>query len=219
VDEAFWLLFLFTHFGHHGSGGWQYQRAIYGSLGDGSRWDWIRVSSDPAAFRKWLSAHEAAIKSGPARSGFGNHRKYQSLSGTSPVGTGAAVESYVQWVGMAGSHAVRFAMPAGTTPEAAFDALFRSMALVRQFGRVARFDYLTIAGRLGFAAVRPGLLYLAGSTGPIKAARLLYGAASSRELEARAVSLADALGVGTDVMEDALCNWQKSPSSFIPFRD
>jgi hypothetical protein len=32
------------------------------------------------------------------------------------------------------------------------------------------------------------------------------------------VKLGDALGVGMQVMEDSLCNWQKSPEAYVPFR-
>ena len=58
-----------------------------------------------------------------------------------------------------------------------------------------------------------------GSTGPLKGARLLFGEnATSAALDPRLVELGAELGVGMQVIEDALCNWQKSPDRFVPFR-
>ena len=50
-DEACWLVFLSVHFGKSLKTGWRYARDIYGALGGPSRWDWARVSADPAGFR------------------------------------------------------------------------------------------------------------------------------------------------------------------------
>ena len=98
IEEAFWMVFLSVHFGEHRMAGWRYAGQVYGRLGDHEKWDWVSVSSDPAAFRTWLDANLESFKTeGPH--GFGNHRKYESLSGT-----GAAVESYVAWVAPPRTH-------------------------------------------------------------------------------------------------------------------
>jgi hypothetical protein len=96
------------------------------------------------------------------------------------------------------------------------------MSAVKSFGRTARFDYLTMIGKLGLAPIEPGSAYLQGATGPVKGARLLFGDAhavlSLKELDIRLVQLGGELNVGMQVLEDALCNWQKSPQKFRPFR-
>jgi len=33
IDEAFWFVFLFVHFGKHGRAGWRYAREVYGCIG------------------------------------------------------------------------------------------------------------------------------------------------------------------------------------------
>jgi hypothetical protein len=38
------------------------------------------------------------------------------------------------------------------------------------------------------------------------------------QLEAQAMALGVALGISGDVLEDALCNWQKNPGAFRSFR-
>lgn len=44
------------------------------------------------------------------------------------------------------------------------------------------------------------------------------GEASRRTLDQWIVSLDTYLDVGMQVLEDALCNWQKSPGKYIQFR-
>ena len=44
-EEAFWLVFLFVHFGKHARAGWRYAREVYGRLGQGTLWNWSAVSA------------------------------------------------------------------------------------------------------------------------------------------------------------------------------
>lgn len=215
-DEAAWLVFLMTHFGNAGQHGWRRLADVYGMLGTGT-WTWRRVAADPAAFSTWLAANHASV-----RGRFGNHRKYESIASTGLNGTGAAVSSYVNWVGA--SHRARFGdavREAGNDPVKVFDVLYRSMA-VRRFGRLAKFDYLALIGRYGIAPVEPGSAYLEGATGPTRGARLLLdgrvdGQTALGELQRRLDALDADLQVGMQAMEDALCNWQKSPRRFVNF--
>lgn len=94
---------------------------------------------------------------------------------------------------------------------------------IARFGRLAKFDFLALLGRLDLAPVAPGSAYLSGATGPLQGARLLVdGNANSKsnakDLDAVLQQLDGLLGVGMQVMEDSICNWQKSPSRFVHFR-
>lgn len=222
TEEAFWLVFLFVHFGRHRLAHWRYAREVYGQGGNGSRWDWKSVSTNPAAFRAWLKANQAYLKRGGQPHGFGNHRKYESLDAISPTGTGAVVESYVNWVDPPRTHQQLFAKAAescGREPCKTFGLLYDSMKAVERFGRTARFDYLTMVGKLGLARIEPPSAYLGQATGPKAGAKLLFGAnVSSAILDQWLIELDADLNVGMQVLEDALCNWQKSPSQFKPFR-
>jgi hypothetical protein len=217
LDEAVWLVFLATHFGRHLRYGWRMLADVYSGLGTAT-WTWERVSRDPAAFRAWLTRNAARI--GRA---FGNHRKYESLNGDQANGTGAVVESYVAWVGKDhAAHFARLVRKAGNDPHSIFDHFYRTMAVAR-FGRLGKFDFLCLLGRLGLAPIAPGSAYLSGATGPRRGARLLFGGhveapLDARELEFWLRELGALMGIGMQVMEDALCNWQKSPTSFVHFR-
>ncbi|WP_145011417.1 hypothetical protein [Mycobacterium marseillense] len=219
-DEACWLVFLATHFGFHRHNRWALSGNFYRRLDAGQPWTWATVSADPGAARVWLDNNRATLRS--AGGPFGNHRKYESLAGSTPVGTGEAIESYVAWVGP--FHRARFddLCVAGSAQDS-FAAVYASMADVARFGRVARFDYLTMLGKLGLVDLLPNKLYLQGTSGPLDAARLLVSGSkgvktSAAQLEGHLCDLGDHLGVTFDILEDGLCNWQKSPRRFISFR-
>lgn len=228
-DEACWFVFLFAHFGKNLRTGYRLVRDIYGSLGKGPIWDWARISSNPEAFRRWLAANLAAMKNDGVPRYFGNHRKYESLGSNDrdTRGTAAAFVTYVGWVTAYRSHNGRFehaAAAAGHDPRRTFDHLYRSMNEVASFGRTARFDYLTMLGKLGLAEIEPGSTYMTGATGPLDGAKLLFGSATDnampQEIDRWLVELEAALGLqmGMQVLEDALCNWQKNPAKYVPFR-
>lgn len=216
IDEACWLVFLMTNLGKPKHTGWGRLKDIYGKLGAGI-WDWNTVCAEPAAFTSWLDENWRDI-----RGTFGNHRKYETLRGER--GTGKVVESYINWVGGQG-HVIMFAKAvreAGNDPHTIFDALYRSL-LVMRFGRLAKFDYLSLIGRYLIAPIDAGSAYLEGATGPVAGAHLLFdgrrdGPSSLTALQTMLDALDMDLQVTMKVMEDALCNWQKSPTRFVHFK-
>jgi hypothetical protein len=220
ADEAFWQAFLSVHFGRNLRTGWQLAGDVYGSLGQGRFWDWATTSANPKGFRKWLHSNQTALAQKGGR--FGNHRKYVSLDANSGSGTGAAFETYVDWVAQHGDHAglIQDAkVNAGPDPRLMFDYLYRSMGTVASFGRMGKFDYLTMIGKLKLAAIDPGSVYMVGATGPLQGGRLLLGGRyTTKQVDQLLVKLGSDLGVGMQVIEDAICNWQKSPGKFIAFR-
>ena len=222
LDEAYWLVFLATHFGKSASG-WALVRDIYGRLGHGKLWNWKSISADPASFRHWLRDNQERLEGRR----FSNHRKFESLKADSKKGTAEVLESYVRWVMKYGSHGemVRtIHKEIGQNPRDAFDFMYRSMDEVLRFGRLGRFDYLTMLGKLGISPIEPGSAYLwHNASGPLAGAKLLFlGDADSvyqaRRLDRQLEELDKQLKVGMQTLEDALCNWQKSPGRFISFR-
>ena len=222
IDEAFWMVFFFTHFGRHKRGGWRFAREVYRGQGAPDIWDWATTSADPLAFRRWLHANQEQIRNPALAGGFGNHRKYQSLDAWQVRGTGAAFQTYVQWINPPRTHAglvEQTMQDAHGNPRAAFRLLYDSMNAVASFGRLARFDYLATVGNLQLANIEPDSPHLLGATGALKGARLLFGPGQSTGyMNARLIELCESLGIGMQVIEDALCNWQKKPQVFEPYR-
>ncbi|NZA01241.1 hypothetical protein H0I39_04690 [Ottowia beijingensis] len=218
-EEAFWLVFLATHCGRNLRTGWQLAGELYGAY-ENTLWNWSRVATDPTAFGEWLEDNRANFKGK-----FGNHRKYESLK-QGARGTGVVVRTYVEWVKANGSHGQMIATALAQAkghPRQAFALLYDSMDAVVSFGRTGRFDYLTMLSKLGLAAIDANSTYMNEATGPKKGARLLFDGqidsnTGAKTLEARVAALERHLGVGMQVMEDAMCNWQKSPGRYLPFR-
>jgi hypothetical protein len=217
IDEAIWLIFLATHFGQHGRHQWRMLKDVYSGLGTG-RWTWNRLSNDPQRFRVWLQQNWQQI--GGA---FGNHRKYETLDPASNNGTARVIESFVECFTPSPSDwFASIVRSSGNNPHTVFDTAYNNLTLLR-FGRLAKFDFLALLGRLDLAPVAPGSAYLSGATGPLRGARLLVdGDASSnsraKDLDAILQQLDVLLDVGMQVMEDSICNWQKSPRRFVHFR-
>jgi len=219
-DEACWLIFLFVTFGKGRRTGWRLIQNVYGRLGEEVRWDWAAASETPELMANWIveHAHELWPKGTPRP--FGAHRQHEQIAPS-----GRTVETYVRWIGDAG-HRVKFEASAAANngdPRRTFDALYREMAVVHRYGRLAKFDYLAMLGKLSLALVEPGSTYMAGATGPVTGARLFFAADARADLSAdfldtNLAELDTVLGVGMQALEDALCNWQKSPRKFKPFR-
>jgi len=221
IDEAAWLVFLATHFGKDKRYGWGRMRAAYSGLGN-QMWDWATVSIAPHLMGQWIAANQNQLK---AQGNFGNHRKYASLKYS---GTGLTINSYVDWIGPQHSHVLKFAQlePANATPKTRFNAFYKSFSRnVYGFARMGAFDFLTMMGKLGILNIEPDQVYIKGATGPVPGAKLLFANnvnanITEVKLEADLGQLEALLSIpfGMQVLEDALCNWQKSPQQYINFR-
>ena len=222
-DEACWLAFLATHFGKNLETGWLLARQVYGALGVAGHWTWERVNDPNYDFKRWSVENEPFFTADVGRGGFGNHRRYQSMKANARSGTCAIFESYKTWVNEHGAHRDLFvsaSQEVGQNPEDNFDYLNNSIKKVTGFGRLGRFDFLTLVGKLELAAIDPPSAYLVGSSGPLRGARLLFGEPSdtAASLDVKIRELGDFVGHGMQVMEDSICNWQKSPAEYQLFR-
>ncbi len=226
LDEAYWLAFLATHFGKHAEDGWSLTRMVYGKLGKGL-WSWSEAFKDPDGLSEWLDKnadHLSTVR-------FSNHRKFESLRAGGANATAVVLTSYIKWIRGYGSHASLISAlhrEVGQNPTEVFEALYNAMSQVTRFGRLGRFDYLTMLEKLGISPIEPGSAYLwhrttAPATGPIRGARLLFGGnvtanIKARDLDKMLIEINQILNVGMQVLEDSLCNWQKSPDKYIYFR-
>lgn len=219
VDEAAWLIFLMVYLAKPAESGWKRLRDIYGRLGKG-RWDWATVSADPDSFGHWLAANWQGIGGK-----FGNHRKYESLRPNAARPMGPAVATYVRWVNAGGGHRALFSQmvrDAGNDPHTIFDAFYRGLP-VKGFGRLGRFDWVAMLARYQFIPAEAGSAYLKDATGPKAGVRLLFtdnsrSTTKPERLQAWLDDLDRDLGVGMEVLEDSICNWQKKPTVFEHFK-
>lgn len=225
LDEAVWLAFVLTHFGKHAADGWKLAANIYGSFGVGPVWTFAQYAADPEGFEGMLAANSGRLADAAISGSFSNHRKFQSKK---PQAIAKTFRTYYEWQTEFGGFRDRMIAAhrsVGQEPRAAFGALYNSMRGVFGFGggRLGRFDFLTMLGKLQLAPIIPGSVYLDKATGPLAGARLLFFGnrdhhITGSALEPRVDALDEVLGVGKQVIEDSLCNWQKSPDAYEYFR-
>ena len=221
VDDAYWLVYLATHFGKHKTDGWNLIEDIYGRFGQGGVWNWAAVSQKPQAVANWLEVNYPHVaKAGRSRR-FGNHRKFETLK-PGAKGTGHALATYIEWVNVHGSHhdLIKNAQSnVGQNPKEVFVYLYKELHQVAKLGRLGKFDLLCNLSNLRIAPINPDKAYIAESTGPKQGAQLLFGNnLTMPQLENACVELATFLDVSAQVIEDSLCNWQKSPETYKLFR-
>lgn len=222
IDEAVWLVFLSTHFGKHERHGWRLLKGFYSGLGtSSSKWNWRALVDDFAAFENWYINNESDLSE---LGGFSNHRKFQSLrSDAKSGGTLTTISSYLEWV-ESETHVEKFEdiqIEVGNDPEALFSALYKSTRRINGFGRLGRFDFLTMIGKLGILDIIPGSTFLQGASGPFDGTKLLFtndvsAAMTRKEAETLLNEIARYfdLDFGMQVFEDAICNWQKDPIGY-----
>jgi hypothetical protein len=206
-DEAIWLAFLSIHFGLE----LNTIRLFYGKFGQGC-WDWKTVVKNPDQIRVFLQRNHGQL--GLLK--FGNHRKYESNDPDKLIGTPNVIRSFVRWVIDNGTSSPYDAflkqVSRAISYEDAFDRLYRNLRVIR-FGRTAKFDLLALFGNLNILAVKPGHCYLRGATGPSYGAKLMVTGRRkgnlSHNVEQVIMALQNHLGPPANVLEDALCNWQK----------
>jgi len=225
LDEAVWLVFVLTHFGKHAVDEWKLAANVYGSFGVGPVWAFSQYAADPPGFENMLAANSGRLADASTSGSFSNHRKFQSKK---PQAIAKTFRTYYEWQTQFGGFRDRMIAihtSVGQEPRAAFDALYSSMKGVFGFGggRLGRFDFLTMLGKLQLAPITPGSVYLDKATGPLAGARLLFFGVRDHHitgsaLEPRVDALDGILGVGKQVIEDSLCNWQKSPDVYEYFR-
>jgi hypothetical protein len=228
LDEASWLVFLSTHFGYSPSSKWLLVSDIYGRLGESQLWSWDSVSKDIDGFTNWCKKNKEGIEALRLERKFGNHRKFESLKVDAKRSLSKVFASYVEMIGNSGlgahkaffSNALKFN---DNSKYDTFDYLYRQTKNIFSFGRTGQFDYLTMLGKLDIVEIEPPKTYMSGATGPKAGARLLFGDKDMKvyELEKELFNLNSNLSInpfGMQVLEDALCNWQKSPKKYIHFR-
>jgi len=221
TDDAYWLVYLATHFGKHKTDGWNLTEDFYGRFGQGGVWDWATACQNPQAIEHWLAGIYPDLTSAGRSRRFGNHRKFETLK-PGPKGTGHAVATYIEWILTYGSHQALISHVqgcVGQNPKDVFAYLYRELDKVAKLGRLGKFDLLCNLSNLLIAPILPDIAYIAGSTGPVAGARLLFGNTKNlKQLESACAELAEHLDVSPQVIEDALCNWQKRPEKYVHFR-
>ena len=223
--EAFWLIFLFTHFGKHNNTKYGLLKCFYSKNNSADIFDYLEVEADITGCKFWINNNQINLKNSGK---FSNHRKYQSLNAYSPNGTGDTIESFINWVGDNFNDFLARIPPAILIDKyLLFEYLYKEASRnVIGFGRLACFDFITMLGKVGIFQCEPMTPYIKYSTGPLKGTKLLFNTpvnTTPKDLDDYLKDLGDhlendlGLKFTMQIVEDAVCNWQKSPQNYIPF--
>lgn len=229
IDEAFWLLFLATHFGKSPAYGWEVVADIYGARGGQKCWSWTEVTNDFAGFDSWFQNACIDIINEKPKLKFNNHRKYQSLRYQTKNSVPVVVRSYIDYIGGHNSHVAKLEEANYATnndPDLLFDYFYNGLNKnVKSFSRLGIFDLVTMWAKTGLVEFYPTKAYIKGSTGPKPGVTLLFfgmtSGFSDDVLEAKLAELSKVLSLGPysmQILEDSLCNWQKNPDRYMLFK-
>ncbi len=116
--------------------------------------------------------------------------------------------AYRAWAARAGSQEIAFTGEPSWSPERRFDRIYERLALPG-LHRGARFDLLTVLGRLGVYELRAQALELGGGDPVTLAAKRVLGIGDSLLLERRAAELAAACQLPLEALDLGFYNWER----------
>jgi hypothetical protein len=133
------------------------------------------------------------------------------LAGPRGISSGDRLEDAVAgvdaWSARQGSIVTAFTGESSWTPERRFERTFERLGGIRGLDRDARYELLTLLGRLGVYALRGGKLFLSGENEATWAAKRALGIGDPLLLERRAADLAQACDVPLEALDLGLHNW------------
>ncbi len=207
-DEACWLTFLLVYTAENYQSNWNFLRQLYSGVDEKLTWE---VASNNTQILPRLADNLINSQNKPK---FGNHAKFKTLRDIPRV-----LEDYINFVKVNGGHYNLFINNSLEDPKEHFRMLFPVIRRnIHSFGRLSTFDYLSMLSKTGLVKVEADNCHIVGSTGPKDGAKLIFGSFSDKQLDSYAMGLADHLEIGYQEMEDALCNWQKSPNVFYTYK-
>ena len=188
----------------------RYLRLLYGNFSGADEpskplLSWATMTANPQVIVEWVrecQSHQISFK-------FGKHRKYESIKQLPQV-----VDSYGHWLADIGGVAnlTNGGIQQDLSAEQRFAHWYKTLSIYR-FGRLAKFEFLSLLGYLKVLVIKADHCYLTKATGPKRGAKLLFGHyTTDPQLERLAVQTAEAIGIDYAVFEAALCHWQASPN-------
>lgn len=212
IESALWQVFLAVHFGKSQKTGWNGYYEIFKPSSQSCALTWAQLGT-PSGM-ELLKERSLKLEQDPAKVQFGNHRKYQSHSESYRT-----FDEFLTWLGNWSKSGKLYSSSGQSTQVSFSDLYFSLKESVFGFGRLGAYDFVTQVSHLKIIdGLKVDSLFLAGSTGPREGAKRFFGPGlSSKALEQRCLELAIVLSINPHVLEDALCNWQKSPKAYRRF--
>lgn len=223
INEAFWNIFMYVLFGKNYKTGYKLIAGFYSKNQSKSLWSWNYTKDNLNELKDWFIENLDDLKK---CGNFGNHRKYQSLRVDAKTGnTYNNILSYFEIIGDDHNSFIdKIDDDIRKDKFLLFDHLYNKFQAIQGFSRLSVFDYLCMIGKIGLINIEPDNTYLLGSTGPTNGAKILFNLPNETSsnlnyyLTDFGNSLIHQVPFIMQILEDAICNWQKSPDKYIYFR-
>lgn len=209
--NSIWTLYVATYFGKSNRSKWElFNRATFANNRSIILFEDIR--QDLNKYFKYLSSFD--FFEGCT---YSNHRKFTAKRLTGEKGVFESMEYFVKNINQ---YSVENSM--------AFDSMYKLAQKIPNFGRLAAFDFSSSLVKCGFNIEEPQSMYGEHSTGPLNAIDLLLKSTNNTSSSETKLKLcsdlmkwfqenSDIFMIG-QVLEDAICNWQKNTTKYIQYR-
>jgi hypothetical protein len=209
-QERVWVVYLATYFGKSKNSGWDlFKRASFKP--DQSIIKFEQIKDDIDSYFKYLSSID--FFQGCT---FSNHRKYTAKELNGSKGLFRSIDYFVK--------NIQIYCP---EVEMDFHDMFLLSIKIPNFGRLAGFDFTSSLAKLDLNVKEPTSMYADHSTGPLQALGLLLKLTGNntaivyqRELGSDLMSwflTNSTIFMVGQVLEDAICNWQKNTTRYIRY--
>ena len=207
MQDRLWILYLATYFGKSNKSGWTlFNRAAFKK--DGSLIRFAEVKNDLDSYFQFLSSFDFF-----ADCDYSNHRKFTAKKLIGPNGVFKSLEFFVNNIELFISE-----------NEKDFHEMYVLAKKIPGFGRLAGFDFTSTLVKCGLNVSEPNSMYANHSTGPLDGLKLLLKLTNNSTSSSSQIKLsADLMDwflkntkifMTGQVLEDAICNWQKSTTNY-----
>ena len=210
IQNRVWILYLATYFGKSNKSKWElFYRATFRK--DESLITFDQIQADLDKYFKYLSSFDFFKDCD-----YSNHRKFTPKNLIEKNGVFNSIEYFVKNIKL-------------YTPkdEMEFHEMYLLSQKIPTFGRLSGFDFTSSMTKCGLNVKEPVSMYAEHSTGPLKALELLLKLTNNDASKSSQKKLGSDLMdwflknnkifMTGQVLEDAICNWQKNTVKYIRY--
>lgn len=210
LQNRAWIIYLATYFGKSNKSKWSlFNRAAFHK--DQSIIGFDQIQSDLDNYFKYLSSFDFFQDCT-----YSNHRKYTAKKLLGSKGLFRSMEFLVNNVELYSSK-----------DEMEFHEMYLLSQKIPNFGRLGGFDFTSSLVKCSFNIKEPKSMYADHSTGPLQALEVLLKLTNNNSSLASQKQLSSDLMewflknskifMSGQVLEDAICNWQKNTRQYIRY--
>ena len=210
IKNRLWIIYLATYFGKSSESKWTlFERAAFDQKQTLITFD--EINEDLDKYFQYLSSFDFY-----QNCKYSNHRKFIAKKLHGDKGFFRSVKFFVDNIEVYASK-----------EKIEFDKMYKLSQKIPNFGRLGSFDFTSSLVKCGFNVKEPKSMYAENSTGPLQGLKLLLNLTGNNNSKASQIKLSSDLVewfsenskifmVG-QVLEDAICNWQKDTRKYVKY--